>query len=661
MRLSPECVRLRRMAKAHAAGEISESEYREARRAVIDRFGLTGEAVEDDDTRPRWGDEQTLRSQSPLAGRSGVMLESTADADSAPRRWLWLAALALVLVAALLGLPQALAADAAGFDVPPVRERSPDPASSPRLAVGEVQVLWGDAGSMEVPAVSLEALQSRADQSLARVRARNLPGSHGFSPSELDEVARFLSVLEVHDPDTVLDAADARDLSALIRDQKARRGVSVAQLEEVARDVQVALREQGLFLGVAYLPAQRLDGGVAQIRVLPGRLGDIVVEGGHPGPVTGTFSPLLGQPVTLTQISSRLQALNALPGFSAQASFGPGDAVGETRLRLDVLEQRSWSAGVTLDNHGDDATGDQRIGVSGAWLNPRGVGDRLSAGALLTVDPDNQRYGYLDYDMPLAGAYRVSARLGNNDFSGDGLRPLDGDGLFADVLVRRNLSYARERALTLIFGASRHALDWDDGISQRVTMANVGLAGHRVWDASAVAADAAANLTLGHIGGDRFVGQDDAFWLLEIDGQAWMPLSLPLLDGEQKLSLRLAGQWSDSLLPATRRFALGGAERARAFDRSAFLGDRGVLAGVELRVPLGLGELLLFAESGYGDGRAEDEHAWALVTDLGLGWSADLAPGLSTRLSWAQPLAARGSGGFDDDGSRWYWSLRYAH
>jgi hemolysin activation/secretion protein len=144
-----------------------------------------------------------------------------------------------------------------------------------------------------------------------------------------------------------------------------------------------------------------------------------------------------------------------------------------------------------------------------------------------------------------------------------------------------------------------------------------------------------------------------------MDAEAWMPVSW--FGGEQKLRFQAAGQWSDSLLPATRRFALGGAYRARAFERSAFLADRGVLLTFEARTPVSIGELFAFVESGYGDGRGDDAESWAYLTDLGLGWEAELLPRLSTRLSWAVPVAARGTGGFDDDGSRVYWSLRYDH
>jgi hemolysin activation/secretion protein len=657
MKLAPESIRLRRMAKAHAAGEMTEAEYREARREMIDQFPAV--PVDDDDTRPRWAEEPTLRGRALAADGAGDL--SREAPPTAGRRWLWLAALGLMLAAAAMAVPDAFAAGAPADVVPPVRDRDPDPASSPRLPIREVHVRWGGGAADKLPDVALETLQGRAEEVLAEVRARNTPGPHGFTGSELAEVARFLNVLGVHQGEGGLDAADARDLEALIREQKTRRGISVSELEDVAEAVQAEVRSRGYFLAVAYLPAQRLEDGTARIDVLPGRLGEVVVEGGDADPVAGAFSPLLGQPLTLAEVSSRLQALNALPGVTAQASFGPGTQVGESRLRLDLLEQRDWVAAVTADNHGEEETGEQRLGVTASWLNPRHAGDRLSAGGLFAVNPSNQTYGYLDYDTPLGRGFRLSTRIGNNDFSHEAPIDLEGNGWFLDVAARRSLTHSRERGLTLVMAAARQSLDWDAGVDQTVTVAGAGLAGHRVLDRPRIAADAALSLSAGHIGGDRFLGQDSGFWFLELDSEAWLPVSLPWLEGEQKLLARLAGQWSDSLLPATQRFALGGAARARGFDRDVFLADRGVLLGLEARIPIRLGELVVFSEVAYGDALAEGNETWARLSDAGLGWDAQLAGALSSRLSWSLPLTTRGTGGIDDDGSRLYWSIRYEH
>jgi hypothetical protein len=108
LRLAPECVRLRRLARAWAAGELAEHDYRAARREVIDEFVAVPPA--DDDTRRRGVEEPTLR-------RIDSGNDNTAAAPAAvsapPRRWWWLLAalmLALTFVIAT-GAPRALAAE----------------------------------------------------------------------------------------------------------------------------------------------------------------------------------------------------------------------------------------------------------------------------------------------------------------------------------------------------------------------------------------------------------------------------------------------------------------------------------------------------------------------------------------------------------------------
>ena len=56
LRLSPDSERLRRIAKAHAAGELSTPDYRRIRAEVIERFGGDTAADHGDDTEPRWLD-----------------------------------------------------------------------------------------------------------------------------------------------------------------------------------------------------------------------------------------------------------------------------------------------------------------------------------------------------------------------------------------------------------------------------------------------------------------------------------------------------------------------------------------------------------------------------------------------------------------------------
>ena len=295
MKLSPESVRLRRIAKAFAAGEFSQQEYRSARREVIVNFVAV--PVGDDDTQPR----ETVTQTQP---------ERRSEPD-APRRRLW-----LLTLLALGALVAASGVFAASPHIEPVRDRDPNPATSPRLEVTEVVL----ANFQPLPGISQEQVNNRISATLQELRQRQQPGEHGFSDNELNEVARLLSALGVHQADADLGRSHWQDVQALVAQQKTRRGVSIAELEEVAAQVQSLYRQAGYFLAAAYLPAQSPADGTVSIEVLPGVLGDVVVAG-EGGKVSERFKDLIGQPLSSQVITTRLYALNQSPRASGSGQF----------------------------------------------------------------------------------------------------------------------------------------------------------------------------------------------------------------------------------------------------------------------------------------------------------------------------------------------------
>jgi hemolysin activation/secretion protein len=638
MKFSPETVRLRRVAKAYAAGEFSRSEYRATRREVIANF--RADASSDDDTQRR--DAVTVGSGAAVdpdqpRGRSAT----------------WLVMVALTMM--VLGL---VALEArAGTVIGAVSERSSDPMSSPRLAVRSLRVR----AFQPYPGVLESDLNALIDDALDEIRRRNAEGDHGFTRTELDEVGRFLSALGAHRDGGALSATDAEDLMALIEQQKARRGISVLELEEIAGRVQAYYRDAGYFLAVAYLPAQQVEHGIVEVGVLPGVLGDVVVTGVDQKELASRFEEVVGEPVTEESITRRVYLLNQVPGLKAQAAFEPGSEVGETRLNVNVVEQRKWSARVIADNHGDDATGKERLSVVGGWFNPRGVGDVLEVGLLQTVNPTNQTYGFIDYRTPIGGVRQAHVRASTNSFTASDGVELDGSGALFDVGTELALRRSRASSLTARLGVSHHRFSWATAQDQAATFLSAGFDGHRLWDDRRVAAGFGAVADAGRFGDGTFAGQDATFWRLGLNAYAWRALNVPGLPGEQKLAARLLGQLSGSQLPSSRRLSLGGFGRVRGFERDAFLADRGALLSLELRTPVPLGEMALFADTSYGEGLNDLTPAWGHLTSLGVGWDADLLPRLTSRVSLALPVAAKGSGDMDDKGFRIFWQLQYEH
>lgn len=641
MKLSPETVRLRRIAKAFAAGEFSEEEYRLARREVIANFVPT--SMDDDDTQPR---QQLLESEP----------ERRADAVP-PRRRLW-----WLMVVALAGLLAASGVFAATSPIiPPVAERDPNPATSPRFPIEQVYL-----GEFEaLPGVSAADVDGRIARKLQQLQQRQQPGEHGFTDDELVEVARLLNTLGAHDGDSSEDRSKWRDVQSLIADQKQRRGISVAELEDLAAEVQALYRDAGYFLAVAYLPSQQVRSGRVRIDVLPGVLGDIKVSDGG-DKVASRFADLIGKPLNSETITTRLYALNQAPGLKAQASFEPGAEVGETTLTLDVVPQKSWHGSMSLDNYGDSGTGESRVLADVSLLNPTGRGDVIDMGVVSSLEGADQVYGYLGYSAPISGRSRISTRLAYTDFS----TPLDGsaadvdsDGWLYDLAFSRMIHQSRERSLSYQLGGGYHRLNWQSDIdladlTQDVYFVNAAADATRVWDKLRIAADASIRLEAGSIESDTFSGQDSEYWLLNLAGFAWRPLDLPLLPGDQKLSMELNSQLANSQLPSSKRMALGGTLANRAFRRDAYVVDSGALLRVDLRTPVRLGELSVFADAAYGETLNDLDENWAYLSGLGLAWSFRLA-GIESRLSWAVPISSDGSGDVDDDGNQIFWSFSY--
>lgn len=650
MKLAPETVRLRRVAKAHALGEFSMAEYRQARREIIDNFEAYRSA--EDDTQPRLP----------------VAVEGTGEPQvtAAPRgrRWrFWVSCLILLLCAFAANRLLAAEPVTAGSTswIPAAAERDPNPATSPRLSVAAIRLAPGV--DLHALTVSDAELQAVIDAKLAQIHRRNRPGDHGFTTAELAEVGRFLSALGAHDPQAVLGSEDAADLSALLADQKARRGLSVVELEEVAAAVEAHVRQAGYFLAVAYLPAQQVESGTVTLGLLPGVLGDVQASGAGDR-LARRFDDMIGRPVTRREINTRLYALNQAQGFAARASFEPAESVGETRLKLDVLKSKTLRTNAALDNYGDDFTGKQRLVLGADLINPAGRGDVLRVGLLAALDPTNQVLGFAEYSTPVGNRRQLRTRLAKNDFSTGRPDDIDGQGWLLDAVLESFLQRDQLTGFSWEIGLGRHELDWSSSgmdVDQTIDLLSGAINARRVWDEARVAADFRLYAHLGGISGETFAGQDDRFWDLGFSLFGWHPFDLSFLPGRQKFALELSGQLAGSQLPSTRRMALGGVDTARGFDRDIYLADQGMVLRGDLRTPLALGELSLFADLAYGKNKNDLTPTWGHLADLGVAWDVRLGAHFMSSLSWAVPITAKGSGGLADDGAMLFWSLRFAH
>jgi len=671
LRLSPDSERLRRIAKAHAAGELSTPDYRKIRAEVIERFG-NGETKDfGDNTERRWVERPAMAApqDAPSAPRPPV------DWFAGRRAW-WLA-----IAAALLAI--GVCSATWGATIPPVKQRDPNPATSPRIAVEHLGignfVAYPDLG---ITAESVDALLGNALKDLAEA---SRPGPSGFTRAELDEIGMMLKSMGARDG-TPLTERDAAQLSALIAGQKARRGASLVELEQVAGRLTQFYRARGLPLATAYLPSQEVTGANVFFEVLPGTLDEVRVNGRSKVAaklLTSAFADQEGQPVRRDRVESAMYLINDLPGLDAQASFVAGSEVGGSDLNLVARNERSWDAQLRVDNEGDDHTGQERLFLDGSWFDPTGRGDALTAGVLGTRNPENSYYGYLGYETPLTGLRtRLHARVSRDDFNySDGQTELDGTADTASLGMTYALSRGRTRSAALDAGVSYQKLQLDGTGSssslatlndQTLWFGSLGASTDRVFDGPRIALDGRIGVDGGAFDSGRQPGQSSPFYRLRIDGSAWQMVPLPGFAAPQTLRLVIAGQVASTAMPGTLQMGLGGVARVSAYDRSTASVDDGIFVGLELRMAPDagrLGDFLLFTNGGYGEIKREfDEDVSVGLASVGIGWDVPLGRWFGmdhpnqfdAQMRFSVPVADKGSQDWiDDDGVTLYWMLRY--
>ena len=443
---------------------------------------------------------------------------------------------------------------------------------------------------------------------------------------------------------TVFDTAT---LHALVADGEGRTQ-TLATLTVLAQRITDYYRAHGYPLSRAVIPAQALNDGVVQFKIVEARYDQVQVSNHsrvQTSLLNATLSPLQsGQLVTQDALDRQLLLLNDLPGVQGHAVLGPGSAPGTSNLSVDAQALPPVTGNLTLDNGGDRYTGRVRLGGNVAVNNLAGLGDQLTAGGL--VSDGHMHFGRIAYDFALNGAgTRFGLAYSALSYQlGDGLSDLHARGHATDAsawlfqpIVRSpntNLSVRLEvdnRHLADDTGSTgvhddRHSWDWtaggtfdhrDDWGGGGVTQAQLSVTRGQLGfdDPAAKASDAVTAKTQGHA--------------LHWDGNV---SRLQMITVTTRLYASLSGQYSHRNLDSSEQFLLGGMQSVRGYEVSTLAGASGYLATVELRhdlsLPAGAWQGSVFVDHGGmwinpqpWAGNIGGNHATLSSVGLGLNWA----------------------------------------
>lgn len=184
------------------------------------------------------------------------------------------------------------------------------------------------------------------------------------------------------------------------------RPYSLKELQEVSKDLEQIIREQGYPFYRVIVPPQTLATGDVKLQVISFTLGEIEVTGNKYFSRNNiiTSLPILKKTESpnTQALSEALKVANKHPSKQVQITFKPSQAPDKLDAKVTVADQRPYQASLSANNYGTQSSGDYRLTGALQYSNLWGL-DHILNGSYST-SPDHadtvEQYG-VSYSLPV--------------------------------------------------------------------------------------------------------------------------------------------------------------------------------------------------------------------------------------------------------------------
>lgn len=583
------------------------------------------------------------------------------------------------------------------MDIPPVRERDPDPQAGPRLNVKEFRIQ----GIIEYPELGItrEKIIEQVEAIRFDMMAENKLLESGYTLDELGEVSDLIAEIEKETEGRHVGPLEVQRVVFLIREQRRQRGITLGMIETVANTITHYYRERGFILAKAYIPQQHVRDGIVNLTLLLGELGEVEVQNNKrysSNTIRNIFKSALAEPVTNDRIEEKLFLANDLPGLSAQGYFEPGTQVGDTKLNVNVTSERWYDANIRLDNHGSARSGEYRLYSDFLLHNPLGVGDQLHIGVLGSFAPENSLYGSLRYNtIVLNPRIKFSVGASNNDFVLGSGNSESGNSSSLDikgksVVVDASLKYQikRSRVKNYAVGLAGSQIDSEidlgeinsDFLDDSVRNIELFLEFDLLDEKNRILHQGNIGFTASEFIKGANEEQDESPFIVDFDYSMLSFVKVPFSNLESRVVLRASGQYAGTPLASVNQYSLAGPTRARGYavneyyaDDAAYFGGDWIFKGPSFNSLTFGGERFenlmqpfLFLDYSYGKAYPFEEGGEgteAQLLNAGVGIKFNYLTKLRGNLVFAVPINGKNTsleaGEEPGDGMNLYFDLQY--
>lgn len=488
------------------------------------------------------------------------------------------------------------------------------------------------------------------------------------SPAEMtlqtEDVAFFVEKFHV----TGNEAVSLEEIQPLLTPFEGKQ-LKLAEVKQVAESITQLYRSKGFVTCRAYIPPQKLDTRVIEIRVLEGKLGKVKVQGNRffgSDLISRFMKKSEGKVMDLRTLKQQITKMNLHPDREVKAIIIPGKNIGTSDLVLDVKDELPFHIGGEFNNFGTKLTGEERYSFTARHTNLTGRDDILAMRSqwgeevwaigsqyLIPVGPyDTQIGANFNYtDVGIGGDFSVLDIAGEAySYGFNVLQPvLDTDNY--DLTFTTGFEFKTIDNSVLSEQSSKDEL--------RIAHAGMNIDLIDPWGRTFIVNDLAWG-TPWFGASDKFdptlsrAGAGANFFKYNISANRIHPLSWW---ESTYLMFKAAAQISPDRLVAAEQFDLGGAYSVRGYPQSDYLGENGVAGTAEIRIPFffipkdvktPISKVPLwnrlnfvgFLDGGYAKLKAPvvGEDPSQTYWGLGGGVRFDLPHNLTGRFEWAAPL-----------------------
>lgn len=199
-----------------------------------------------------------------------------------------------------------------------------------------------------------------------------------------------------------------KEINSIIQPYQ-NKELTIRDMQKIANLVTDAYRKKGFVTSRAFMPPQKIQNGILEIRVVEGITGDIQVKGNRyfkAKLIKNKITLKKGEPFNYEILRKGLSTINQLPDRNAKAVLAPGAEAGTTDVVVEVKDRLPIHVGFDWDNYASRYVDKDRLRTTLTHNNLLGMDDILTLQYQLARG-ENYRLLSLRYLIPLTSKLKL--------------------------------------------------------------------------------------------------------------------------------------------------------------------------------------------------------------------------------------------------------------